>query len=118
MAQARPLDESELAQVLAHIEHSRHSHRNRAMLLLTHWAGLRVGEVAVLRWSDVTNTDGQIKDEIPLLPHMTKGRHARTVFINAKLKPVLQAYANQARCVDRSYPFFSSQKKRQGRIQC
>ena len=73
MAQARTLDESELAQVLAHIEHGRHAHRNRAMLLLTHWASLRVGEVAVLRWSDVINSDGAIKDEIRLLPDMTKG---------------------------------------------
>jgi integrase/recombinase XerD len=63
MAQARSLDEQELARVLAQIEHSRQAHRNRAMRLLTHWAGLRVGEVAVLRWSDVTNSDGQIKDE-------------------------------------------------------
>ena len=110
MAQARTLDEPELARVLAHIEHGRHAHRNRAMLLLTHWAGLRVGEVAVLRWSDITNTDGVIKDEIRLLPDMTKGRHARTAFINAKLKAVLQSYADQARYVDRSYPFFASQK--------
>ncbi len=57
MAQARTLEEQELARVLAYIEHGRHAHRNRAMLLLTHWAGLRVGEVAVLRWSDVTNSD-------------------------------------------------------------
>ena len=69
-----------------------------------------MGEVAVLRWSDVTNSDGAIKDEIRLLPDMTKGRHARTVFINVKLKAVLQAYADQARCVDRNYPFFGSQK--------
>lgn len=56
------------------------------------------------------NLDGTVKDEIRLLPDMTKGRHARTVFINAKLNAVLQAYADQAKCVDRSYPFFSSQK--------
>ena len=41
---------------------------------------------------------------------MTKGRLARTVFVNAKLKAVLQDYADQARCIDRSYPFFASQK--------
>ena len=41
---------------------------------------------------------------------MTKGRHARTVFVNAKLKAELQAYVAQAHCVDRSYPFFASQK--------
>ena len=80
------------------------------MMLLTHWAGLRIGEVACLRWSDVTNSDGQVKDEIRLLPDMTKGRHARTVFVSAKLKAELQAYADQAKCVERSYPFFASQK--------
>ncbi len=32
---------------------------------------------------------------------MTKGRHARTVFVSAKLKAELQAYAAQATCVDR-----------------
>jgi integrase/recombinase XerD len=110
MAQARTLDEQELVRVLARICSLKYAARNRAMLLLTHWAGLRVGEVASLRWSDVTTTDGQIKDEIRLLPDMTKGRHARTVFVNAKLKAVLQDYAVQARCVDRSYPFFASQK--------
>jgi integrase/recombinase XerD len=41
---------------------------------------------------------------------MTKGRHARTVFVSAKLKAELQGYAEQAKCVERSYPFFASQK--------
>jgi len=58
----------------------------------------------------VMNLDGTVKDEIRLLPDMTKGRHARTVFVNIKLREELQAYAAQAKCVDRSYPFFASQK--------
>ena len=41
---------------------------------------------------------------------MTKGRHARTVFVNIRLREELAAYAARARCVDRSYPFFDSQK--------
>ena len=41
---------------------------------------------------------------------MTKGRHARTVFVNIKLREELQAYAAQAKCVSRNYPFFASQK--------
>ena len=73
-------------------------------------AGLRIGEVAGLRWSDVTTTDGLVKDEIRLLPDMTKDRHVRTVFVSAKLKAELQAYAARATCVDHScYPFFASQ---------
>ena len=59
--------------VLDYINTRRFAPRNRAMMLLTHLAGLRIGEVACLRWSDVMNLDGTVKDEIRLLPDMTKG---------------------------------------------
>ena len=110
MAQARIIEGADLAKVLAYVDTRRHPARNRCMLLLTHYAGLRVGEVACLRWQDVVNTDGTVKDEIRLLPDMTKGRHARTVFVSKKLRDELQTYADQAHCVNRSYPFFPSQK--------
>ena len=110
MTQAKTLTAVEIERLLTHITKRKYAARNRSMMLLTHWAGLRIGEVACLRWSDVTTTDGQVKDEIRLLPDLTKGRHARTVFVSAKLKTELQAYAAQAKCVERSYPFFASQK--------
>ena len=110
MAQAKTLTAAEIEHLLAHIQTRKYSARNRSMMLLTHWAGLRIGEVACLRWSDATCLDGTVKEEIRLLPNMTKGRHARTVFVSAKLRAELQVYAAQARCVDRSYPFFASQK--------
>ena len=110
MAQAKTLTSAEIERLLTHINTRKYAARNRSMMLLTHWAGLRIGEVACLRWCDVTNSDGQVKDEIRLLPDMTKGRHARTVFVNAKLKAELQDYADQAKCVERNYPFFASQK--------
>ena len=78
MAQAKTLTAADIEQLLNYINTRKYAARNRSMMLLTHWAGLRIGEVACLRWSDVTNSDGQVKDEIRLLPDMTKGRHART----------------------------------------
>lgn len=110
MAQAKTLSTDDLATVLAYVGTRKHSTRNRCMILLTHYAGLRVGEVACLRWQDVVNADGSIKDEIRLLPDMTKGRHARTVFVSKKLREELLAYTQQAKFVDRSYPLFASQK--------
>ena len=110
MVQAKTLSSTDLEQVLAYVETRAHAERNRAMLLLTHLAGLRVGEVACLRWSDVVTAEGMVKDEIRLLPDMTKGRHARTVFVSGKLRAELQAYAAQAKYVDRNYPFFATQK--------
>ena len=110
MAQAKTLTKEEMARVLDFITTRKYAARNRAMMLLTHLAGLRIGEVACLRWSDVMNLEGAVKDEIRLLPDMTKGRHARTVFVNIRLREELAAYAAQAKCVDRSYPLFASQK--------
>ena len=87
MAQARTLSAAEFEQLLAHIDTRKYAVRNRCMMLLTHWAGLRIGEVACLRWSDVVTPDGAVKAEIRLLPDMTKGRHPRTVFINGRVIP-------------------------------
>jgi hypothetical protein len=41
-------------------------------MLLTYRAFKRIGEVAGMRWSGVTATDDQAKDEIRLPPDMTK----------------------------------------------
>jgi len=62
MAQAKTLTPAEIEKLLLHINTRKYAARNRSMMLLTHWAGLRIGEVAGLRWSDVTTTDGLVKD--------------------------------------------------------
>ena len=111
MAQARALGAAEMEQVLEHVNAGRHAHRNRCFILLTHLAGLRVGEVASLRWMDVMTADGQIKDEVRLLPEMTKGKHPRTVFISTRLRQELQQYADiYRRAAPLDCPLFYSQK--------
>ena len=111
MAQARALNTAEMEQVLAHVNAGRHAHRNRCFILLTHLAGMRVGEVASLRWADVLTADGHIKEEIRLLPEMTKGKHARTVFISTRLREELQRYADiYRRSAPLECPLFYSQK--------
>ncbi len=111
MAQARALNAAEMEQVLAHVNAGRHAHRNRCFILLTHLAGMRVGEVASLRWIDVLTADGHIKEEIRLLPEMTKGKHARTVFISTRLREELQRYADiYRRSAPLECPLFYSQK--------
>ena len=63
MAQAKTLSTAEIEQLLTHITTRKYAARNRSMMLLTHWAGLRIGEVACLRWSDVTTT--RVRQLIP-----------------------------------------------------
>ena len=90
--QAKTLTPQDLRRVLDYTATRKHAVRNRAMLLVTHYSGMRVGEVARLRYQDVVDVTGAIRDEIQLDPAQTKGRHARTVFVNAKLKRELEAY--------------------------
>lgn len=58
MAQAKVLTTKELRRVLDHISTRPHAARNRAILLLTHWAAMRIGEVAALRIEDILGKDG------------------------------------------------------------
>ena len=49
MKQAKTLTERELRRVLDYTALTRHAMRNRVMVLLTFYAGLRIGEVAALK---------------------------------------------------------------------
>lgn len=111
MAQAKTLTAHELRKVLSNLPVNRYRLRNRLMLLLTHWAGMRVGEVAALRVSDVRAADGKVKSEIQLDASQTKGKHARTVFVNSKLRKELAAYLKTINGRAMHKPLFMTQKR-------
>jgi len=92
MAQAKVLTEKELKKVLQYCDQHKHPTRNKAMLLMTHLAGLRVGEVAALRVKDVLTNQGELKDEIYLSAVQTKGSRGRTVLLPKKLQVILKDY--------------------------
>jgi len=90
--QAKTLTNVDVKRILDFIALKKHAARNRAMFLVTLYAGLRVGEVASLRYMDVLGVDDEVRDEIRLDASVTKGNIARTVFVNAKLRKELQYY--------------------------
>src|SRR5690554_4977191 len=90
--QAKVLDDAELKRVLAVAAQGKHAARNRLALLLSHYAGLRVGEIATLRWSDVVGTDGDIKQQFYLKAENTKSNEARPVHISRRLQRELSTY--------------------------
>ena len=111
MSQARVLNPQELRRVLDHVATRRHNARNRAMLLLTHLAGMRVGEVAALRINDVLNGDSTIKGEVRLMPEQTKGKYARTVYLNERMQKEIGQYLRVLRIKDPTKPLFYTQKQ-------
>ena len=112
--QAKTLTATELRRVLDYTATRKHSARNRALLMTTHLSGMRVGEVASLRNSDVLDGEGNIRTEIRLSAEQTKGNEARVVFVNDKLRKELELYT---RFMDKSkinplLKFFYSQKRK------
>lgn len=92
MPQAKVPSEKEFRKVLLHIASRKHGARNKAMLLCTHLAGMRIGEVASLRLCDVLNADGSIRDEARLSAEQTKGDRGRVVLLPKRLQEELHHY--------------------------
>ena len=92
MAQAKTLNEKELNLLLLYIKTRKYAVRDRAMVLMTYWGGMRIGEVAATKIGDVLNADGTIKEEMRLTAEQTKGKHARTVVLAEKLRKEIQTY--------------------------
>jgi integrase/recombinase XerD len=113
MKQAKTLKPDEIKVVLACVATRRYAHRDRAIVLTSFLSGMRAHEMASLRLGDVLSEDGRVRDEITLDPSQTKGRRARRVLMNAKLKKELGSYIKAA-FLDRkpSDPLFRSQKGR------
>ena len=111
--QAKTLTQQELRRVLDYTATRKHSVRNRALLMTTHLSGMRVGEVASLRNSDVLDAEGNIRNEIRLSAEQTKGNEARVVFVSDKLRKELELYTRlmSASNINPTLKFFYSQKR-------
>ena len=110
--QAKTLTQQELRRVLDYTATRKHSVRNRALLMTTHLSGMRVGEVASLRNSDVLDAEGNIRNEIRLSAEQTKGNEARVVFVSDKLRKELELYTRLIgnANINPALKFFYSQK--------
>jgi len=92
MAAAKSLTPAELQTVLAYTSTQPYAQRNRAMLMMTVAAGLRVSEVAGLTLGDVLDSKGTVRGEVFLAAHRVKHQHARTIYINSRLQQELADY--------------------------
>jgi len=108
--QARTLNERELQRLLDYVATTKNAQRNRTMLLLTHLAGMRIGEVAAVRVCDVLASDGTVREEIHLSASQTKGKQSRTVLLNERMRVELALYIPTVRLRDSKQALFASQR--------
>lgn len=110
MAQAKTLLDSEYAKVMKYVATQRHADRNRCVIAITHYAGLRIGEVALLRVSHVMNADGTVKNEIRFKAHEVKERRDGVVPVSDKLAKELAGYLQSIRVRSLDQPLFATQQ--------
>ena len=108
--QAKTLNERELQRLLDYVAKTKNVQRNRTILLLTHFAGMRVGEVAAVRVCDVVASDGTVRDEINLAASQTKGKQSRTVLLNERMRAELAKYLQTLRVQDSKQALFYTQR--------
>ena len=93
MSQARVLTDHEQKRILAVVSQTKHAARNRMAFILSYQAGMRVGEIAALMIGDVFEADGTtVRSQIRLSSEITKGGHARVVFVSDRLRKELERY--------------------------
>lgn len=92
--QAKVLSEAELKRLLAVVAQRKHAARDRAAVMLSFYAGMRVGEIAALTMGDVLDGQGRVRDQVRLRAEITKGGHARVVFPNDRLRMEVQRYVD------------------------
>ncbi|MGB0683715.1 MAG: tyrosine-type recombinase/integrase [Magnetovibrionaceae bacterium] len=111
MKQARIPKDGEMKRLLAMISATRYAKRNRVAVMMSYFAGMRVGEIASLKIGDVFNDDGTVRDQIALKAAYTKTGEARAVFVSKKLEKELERYrpALSAK-LDPAKPFLSTQR--------
>lgn len=115
------LSEKELKRVLSVAAGMRHGERNKLIVLISHLAGLRVGELAHLKMGDVYADDGSTRSQVYIKPAYSKGQKGRVIFINAKLIKALTIWRQvnlglstrlSARKLHADAPLIGSQKRR------
>ena len=111
MGQASVLNESEIRRVFRIIETTRHVERNRLCFVLSLYSGLRVGEIAALTIGDVATQNGDVRREIKLGVHQTKGSKGRTVILSERVrKEIASFFKNKQPYRDQGSPLIASQR--------
>ena len=110
MRQAQTLTDAQLRRVLHYCRSRRHPLRDETIILTSFYAGLRAIEIAALKYADVYDEQGTVRDQFTLRATQSKGGRTRTVYIGSKLKRALKEYQASIVRHRTDMPLFPSQK--------
>ncbi len=112
MAQAKTLTKAELKQLLDVTRAcSRYAERDVTMLMMTHYTGIRVAELASMRIDDVIDSNGTVRSEFTLDAKRTKSKRSRTVFLPKQMQKQLKTYVTDVKFNAQHTFLFITQKR-------
>lgn len=112
MAQARTINEKEAKRLFAFVGTQRNPIRNKAMLALSYYCGLRAKEIASLTIGGVIKANGTIKDVADLSAEQTKGDRGREFYINNAAKQHIATLIKSMPKVEHHFPLLQVMGKR------
>lgn len=95
MKQSPVLTERQVKQLLSSTKMTRHSSRNRLIVVLSYYVGLRACEICSLTVGDVFDGEGNIKDTVILKSHQTKGNKSNSVYLSDTVKDEIRKYFSE-----------------------
>ncbi len=110
MKQAKTFDDRELRTAFARAAARRHGIRDRAIVAVSFYGGLRAHEIASLTLGCVRGADGAVVREFLLSRSQTKGKQGRKVFLSEKLRKEIAYFLSRTQMTDPSEPLFKTQK--------
>jgi integrase/recombinase XerD len=110
MAKAKVLTKDEIKRVMRIADTGKNGLRDKTALALSIFSGMRIGEIAAIKISDVRGLDGKAVAVINLSKHQTKGNRSRRVFISDELRKILDQYLTQISKLDDSKAFIRSSR--------
>jgi len=95
MKQSPVLTEKQVKQLLNSTKMTRHGTRNRLIVVLSYYVGLRACEICSLTVGDVVDGEGNIKDTVILKSHQTKGNKSNSVYLSDTVKDEIRKYFSE-----------------------
>ena len=105
---AKTLTVNEIETVLSYLSQKKHSTRNRLLIMMNHYSGMKVSEISKITIGDVIDSNNQVQDYITL--PASKSKPSRNVLINSTMKSELSNYLKICDLSNHSCKLFHTQK--------
>jgi integrase/recombinase XerD len=92
MKQSPVLTEKQVKRVLNSSKMTKYGDRNRLVMVLSYYVGLRSCEICSLTVGDVIDGEGNVKEQVILKSHQTKGSKCNSIYFSGFVRDEIGTY--------------------------